>query len=95
MPKFNTLVFRQAPLDGIDWLLVVASTFIYFACVEIYKYAKRLHYARADVGKHREAIRDGFKEHVLHKPMPQGAPVELMRQNVDKLDHILEMQRMS
>ena len=77
-------------MNGYSWLFCFASIFLYFAGVEIYKAAKRAHYARASRGTHREKFKEGFQEHILRKE-PSAELVEVVRKKVDNIDHIVEM----
>ena len=63
---------------------------LYFIGVELYKLAKRIHYARATRGTHREKLKEGFQEHVLRRA-PDAELVEVVRKKVDNIDHIVEM----
>ena len=87
----NTVAFRHAPLNGYSWLFCIAAVLLYFAGVELYKCAKRAHYARASRGHKREMLKEGFQEHILGKET-EAELVEVVRKKVDNIDHIVEMQ---
>lgn len=84
------MAFRHAPLNGYSWLFCIASVILYFAGVELYKLAKRAHYARASRGHKREKLKEGFQEHIMRKE-PEPELVEVVRKKVDNIDHIVEM----